>query len=59
MKDKVDELNKVIREKVVGLGLVFVSGPDTTPVQGMHPSYHTTNNQQRAVYLFGVAEVIQ
>jgi hypothetical protein len=58
MKRKVDELNKAIRDKACELGLIFVNGPDLTSVQGVHPSYNTTNNQQRAVYLFGVAEVI-
>jgi hypothetical protein len=60
MKHKIDELNKAIREKASELGLIFVSGPDPGPVdadglQGVCPKYDTTNHQQRATYLFGVA----
>jgi hypothetical protein len=61
MKYKVDELNRTIREKASELGLAFVNGPgpmavDAKGPQGVHPTISPTGHQERAVYLFAVAE---
>jgi hypothetical protein len=67
MKDKVDQLNKAIREKAAELGLVFVNGPSPASfdpasvlgdVTGANGSISCTNGQQRVTYLIGLAEAV-
>jgi hypothetical protein len=61
MKQKVDKLNEAIRIKAAHLGLIFVNGAGPEAVQadglqGVNPSISPTGHQERAVYLFAVAE---
>ena len=61
MTHKIEELNKVIKEKASELGLIFVNGPGPENVgfvvsrNGRHHR-DITNGQEREVYLFAVAE---
>jgi hypothetical protein len=58
MQHKINELNRTIKAKAAELGLIFVDGPDVIPAEfrGASPGNGKTNGQDRAVYLFGVAE---
>ena len=56
LKKKTHELEKTIREKMASLGLKLVDGPDPVAVTGPEASFGAVNYQERAVYLFAVAQ---